>query len=158
LRRDGRPLPGFPVEPNLSARPGQDPEHILDVGFFSAPVLADLDGDRRPEIIIGGFDGKLYAWHASGQLVRGFPVDLTDPATRPAAGTDVAAQRIMSTAAVGDLDQDGRPDIVIASTEHYSGSGRIYAVHGDGNAHAGGPFLPGWPVRNIVTADVLPVV
>src|SRR5262249_50317060 len=25
LRRDGRPLPGFPVEPNLSARPGQDP-------------------------------------------------------------------------------------------------------------------------------------
>src|SRR5262249_18944806 len=63
-----------------------------------------------------------------------------------------------ATADVGAQDHDGAPALVIAPTDQYSGSGRIYAVHGDGNAPAGGPFLPGWPVRNTVTADVLPVV
>jgi hypothetical protein len=36
---------------------------------------------------------------------------------------------------------------------------RLYAVHPDGNAHAGGPFLAGWPARiAIVNGELLPVV
>jgi len=39
------------------------------------------------------------------------------------------------------------------------GSGRLYALHDDGNNHAGGPFVAGWPVKiDGLAIDVLPLI
>ena len=40
------------------------------------PALADLDGDGRPEILVGSDAGLLFAWHADGRDAEGFPGDL----------------------------------------------------------------------------------
>src|SRR5256885_1653770 len=38
-------------------------------------------------------------------------------------------------------------------------NGRVYAIRQDGNSHAGGPLLPGWPVKiGIISKELLPVV
>jgi hypothetical protein len=153
---DGKPLAGFPIEA-FAMHPAQNPATIVDVGFFAAPTLVDLDGDGRLEIVIGAFDGQVHAWHADGSAVAGFPVPLHDAATPVMLG-DVGLQRIVATAATGDLDRDGKRDIVVASSERYGMTGRVYAIYHDGTMHPGGPFLPGWPVRDVLTADLLPVV
>ncbi len=41
--------------------------------FFSTPALGDLDGNGDLEIVIGGFDTRIYAYHHNGQPVAGFP-------------------------------------------------------------------------------------
>ncbi len=156
---DGSVVSGFPVH--------ADPSHYLDgtndttdgdgmqivynlgKGFFASPALADLDGNGRLSIIAPGEDGWLYVWDDKGNPRLGFPVEIFDPEGGAAEGVKkIMHGRLMTTAAVGDINGDGKPEIVIGSNEVYgTGGSRAYAVWADGAAHAGGPFLPGWPVR-----------
>ncbi len=202
----GARRPGFPVstDPRFSDPRNRDPLNDADPGILGAPTLADLDGDGDLEVIAAAFDGHLYAWNHGGSSVAGFPVRIADrskvdiaPETgvaQPKPGVDARdrAAKIVSSPAVGDLDGDGRPEIVVASNEEYGGEteglpadtrlvnllnligrldidlgddlsldarGRVYAVHADGNLHAGGPFRAGWPAPVILLAPgVLPTV
>ncbi len=45
-------------------------------GFFASPTLADLDGTSEMEILVTSESGEVFAWHADGTAVAGFPVDL----------------------------------------------------------------------------------
>ncbi len=75
-----------------------------------SPVIGDIDGDGSPDIIqgIGGGDenapDKMFAFHADGTPVAGFPISLDGPA--------------MPSAVICDLDNDQDVDIV------YGGWGR----------------------------------
>jgi hypothetical protein len=68
----------------------------------ASPVVGDLDGDGVPEIIqgIGGGDVgapyNLYAYHANGQPMNGFPITLSGPVRTSPVVTDLD----------GDLDVD----------------------------------------------------
>jgi hypothetical protein len=42
--------------------------------FVATPVVGDLFGDGRQEIVAADIDGRVYALDASGQLLPGFPV------------------------------------------------------------------------------------
>nr|WP_290669003.1 VCBS repeat-containing protein [Ardenticatena sp.] len=89
-------------------------------GFISTPpVVADVDGDGTPEVVVAA--DALYVWRWDGTLLPGFPVW----------GRNAFASR----PAVTDLDGDGCPEIVVGCDDN-----ALYAVR------ATGVLQPGWPV------------
>ncbi|MBX3228267.1 MAG: VCBS repeat-containing protein [Labilithrix sp.] len=129
----GQDAPGWPrrlpLVPSCSLAPQVGPpircadtQRRWSRGTNSAPVLADLDGDGRPEIVVGTFDGRVYAFDAGGGVRAGFPVEL-------------GARRVAASPAAVDLTGDGLPEILVAS-----GDGAAFALDATGRT------LPSWPI------------
>jgi hypothetical protein len=97
------------------------PKHTHDVQglpFISAPAIADVSGDGRPDIVSGGDSGALHAWDGeTGDPVPDFP--------RWTGGWTV------TTPSVGDLDGDGKSELAIGTRE-----GRLLVFHTEGKADA----------------------
>jgi hypothetical protein len=149
----GNLLSGFPVATDPAHwKTGLDDTptdvYVLGKGFFASPTLYDLGGDGQLEIIAPAQDGWLYVWDRHGNPWPGFPVELVDPTGVMVNGVlQKQHTRLMAGAAVGNLLGDGTPVMVLGSSEAYgSVDCRAYAVWPDGLNHAGGPFLPGWPI------------
>ena len=159
---NGKPVAGFPVAANPAyCEPALETfKSHPKCGFLASPALAHLEGfNKKPDIVEPGLDGHLYAWKANGKPVKGYPIALIDPA-QAAAGTQMIAESI-NDPAIGDLDNEGHDDVVVASDEVYGAaelgsgelsfagltasaagsSGRLYAING-----ATGKIMPGWPV------------
>ncbi len=85
----GQFLPGWPT--------------VTDAEISASPVVADLNGDGRLEIIIGSKDQKVYIWDVEGRLLPGWP---------KATGGSIAA-----SPAVADLDGDGTLEVVVGSKD-----------------------------------------
>jgi hypothetical protein len=185
-RFSGKPLRAF-----VNERHGE--ANRTEHGFFASPVIADLDGDHRPEIVIAGADRHMYAWHGDGSAVTGFPflvvdrskVQSIDPDSeevtfKPDAGA-LMQGKLVDTPAVGDIDGDGKPEIVIGTNEEYTAdkdgglnagainttslsllgqtgvlsfaNSRVYAFEADGSP------VQGWPAKvGIINAELLPDV
>lgn len=90
-------------------------------GESSTTVLYDLDNDGDLEIIVGSTDGDTHVWHHDGKTMAGWP----------AAGN----QKIVASPAVGDIDGDGKPEIVIA--RNLNGWVEVYDTSGN--------HISGWP-------------
>ncbi len=82
----------FPVE--IGRRADTSATHVRSV----SPVLTDLTGDGRAEIVVGTTSNSLAAIDAEGRSVAGFPL-----ATGDASGT---------TPFIADLDGDGDSEVV----------------------------------------------
>ena len=68
LDRSGLPIAGFPVKVSRGS-----PIY----GFFSDPVLVDVNGDDTPEILVPSNDGLVYAYTGKGKALAekdGFPL------------------------------------------------------------------------------------
>ncbi|MEA2474076.1 MAG: cell wall-associated protease [Thermoleophilaceae bacterium] len=132
--RTGRSLRGWPRRMRQRAGTAAEARRIgtIRAGFLATPAIGDVAGDRAPEVVAAGLDGRLYAWTARGRALRGFPfrIGLKRPAER---GRLDAA--IYSTPALADLDRDGKLDAVFGAADQ-----RVYAVKGNGR------LVPGWPV------------
>ncbi len=176
---DGKLLPGWPINPDpgrANCAIGEQKKEIKHpkCGFLASPAVGHLEGQDKPlDVVIPGLDGRLRAYRPNGSAVPGFPVRLIDPVEKE----KMTAESINSPG-IGDLNGDGRDDIVAATNEVYGGTGgggdvsfggalsntagstsRVYAVKSGGNNSAGGPFLPGWPVKpGGVIQDVLPLI
>jgi hypothetical protein len=133
--RTGRALRGWPqaMNPATLSRPtARRLGPIVRSGFLATPAVGDVTGDRRPEILETGLDGRLYGWDSRGRRLRGFPFHIALEAPAEHGRLDAA---IYASPALADLDGDGRLDVVFGAADQ-----RIYAVRGDGTS------LPGWPV------------
>lgn len=132
----GNVLEGFPFSP------GGD-----RVFSYSSPVLADLDGDGKREIIAG--DHSLSSGNGAVQIIKydgtiypGWP-KFTD-------------NWIYGPPAVADIDGDGSLDIAVGD-QVLSGSpvSKVYAWDKDGNDLPGWPSDPVWAINNqIIIADL----
>jgi MYXO-CTERM domain-containing protein len=134
------------------------PIYLGDSGENS-PKLADIDGDGIRDLVYPTSGGRLHVYKitSSGPTeLPGFPFSalpedgLLSPA--PTASTPVylsapayqsggidpklGADPFSTAPAIGDIDGDGKPEIVLSTW-----SGTLYAVGSDGT------IKPGWPVR-----------
>jgi subtilisin family serine protease len=123
-------------------RPGW-PRLLPGAHYFGAvpePAIVDLDGDGMPEIVIGAHDSTVQAFHGDGKAAAGWPQSTIGVGQL----THFFAPAGAHSAAVGDLDGDGEPEVVVGIDSLYEGNelaDYLYAWHGDGR------LLGGWPVR-----------
>ena len=84
------------------------PRFISQV-IWSSPAVVDLFGNGKKEIVVGtgsmpfSAGKKFLAFNASGHSLPGFPVP--------------EAAEVTSSPAVGDVDGDGKPDVVFSSND-----------------------------------------
>jgi hypothetical protein len=106
------------------------PDGIPD-GVYGSPALADVDGNDggKLEIIYGGWDAYVRVLNHDGSLLW----------------EKFVRDTIWSSPAIGDIDRDGKPEIVIGSDAHLEpgygtvDGGKIYAFNGEN-----GSILPGF--------------
>jgi hypothetical protein len=113
LEHDGSVKPGWP---KLSH--DEDGDGCLD-SVSSTPALGNLDDDPQKEIVVGGFDKRIYAWNVDGSPVPGFPPD-SYHLTRFPTWEDLhgrVTDTIWSSPALKDIDRDGLTDVIIGTDE-----------------------------------------
>jgi hypothetical protein len=153
----GSQLPGWPVHtrvewPALGHR-GSPALTALGLPREAprAPVIASLDGSGVPDVITAA-GTHVYAWHADGRPVAGFPVSSDMSLCGPALETQATGSNpgshpkcgFLASPAIAHLEgYDQPPDIVEPSLD-----GHLYAWQPDGKP------VPGYPVALVDPARV----
>lgn len=106
---------------------------IVEGEVTSSPVLSDLDDDGKLDILLHPRDSTLYAWNYKGENIQGWPCDIIGGVNgyQPS---------------VGDIDKDGKPEIVLPAffiSETWGAEQRVYAFNHDGTDVDSFPVLLG---------------
>jgi M6 family metalloprotease-like protein len=114
---------------------------VVVLAGIGGPIAAgDMDGDGFPEIVAVDLQGNAHRWNRNGIEFQGWPValgSLYGPSSVGGTGSPL----------LGDVDQDGRPEALIAL-----GNGILVALEADGRA------TPGWPISVPGAADDTPLL
>ncbi len=97
---------------NFTAKPAHMPGN---------PNVADLNGDGYKEVVLGAYNGKVYAWQYNGTILPGWPQTVS------------RSNRIFSSPAIADVNLDGKLDVIVGATDFVCAWS------------ANGTELPGWP-------------
>ena len=102
-----------PPAPDFAEQIGAaNPFNTVDVGTFSAPSFADLDGDGDLDAVVGEYDGNLNYFENTGSAIAPAFTERTG-AANPFDGVDVG---IDSTPSFADLDGDGDLDAAVGES------------------------------------------
>lgn len=139
----------------------RQPDGVCD-GIRADPTLGDIDGDGDLEIISIAFDRRIRAFHHDGTVVAGWPIQRESG--------DIILRGGQSSAAIGDIDNDGIDEIIIGTNSPpWNGDfldgpfpdiynipdyslATVWAINGDGS------FVPGWPVITQQNIDSSPAL
>jgi hypothetical protein len=164
--RTGHLLKGFPVgtDPQFQRMPvppiEADYVRHPSTGSVGGAALGDLQGNGQLDIVMGAWDGHVYAWQPNGKSVPGWPVSTDPPNPVPKPGPCATTvnciyardYKIATTPTLVDINGSGRPDVVVAVQDTTFGPngapvyGFVEAYSSEGNNHAGGARLPNFPV------------
>ncbi|MDX6230769.1 MAG: hypothetical protein QOI76_4159 [Frankiales bacterium] len=134
LRHNGKWQPGWP-------------KFVHNQVIWSSPAVVDLFGNGKKEIVVGTGNmpmtgaKRLLAFTSSGKSLPGFPVPQSD--------------EITSSPAIGDVDGDGKKDIVYTTND-----GNLHVVNRTGHITATACLAGSWhtcPIgyrANVSLADV----
>jgi len=79
--------------------------------IYSSPVLGDIDGDGKLEVVFGSYDWRIYALNGeNGSQLWNF----------------TTGYAVYAAPSLGDIDGDGKLEVVIGSTDGY-----VYALNGE---------------------------
>jgi len=84
----------------------------------ASPVVADINGDGKQEIVIGDGGKKIYALNGENGT--------------PLWSYEIKGSEIVSSPAIGDVNGDGKTEVLVKDCGgHGSGGDRVYALHGE---------------------------
>ena len=140
-RPDGANCPGWPVKVTLPASetPPSGYTQVNDQKLDTMPAVADLDGDRKPEILVhsqytdvtgSGLTfaalAHLHAYHGNGTVVSGWPIRFPTLAEYYGSAQEFVQPRSPKPVAA-DVDGDGKSKVAIGGavgpTVLYNGLG-----------------------------------
>ena len=146
FKPDGSELAGWPKQPVTPATCGT----TVSNGVLSSPVLADIDNDGFPEIILPSTDDIVIWDHLGNQLSEGA---LHNPGCNPPPGTYVLYGGTSNLGFFGsplaaDIDGDGHLEVIAAgSAAAPSLSGKYATIYAwtFPNSNANTPQAMPWP-------------
>lgn len=143
---NGIDIPGWPVYVGGMVR--------------SQPSFGDIDNDGEYEIIVNSWDQKVYAFNRNGSTVPGWPQSISQ----------FGVSFIYSSPDVGDIDNDGIDEVVVATAiQGNIRGGKVIAFDGNGSVLWTAPTclnaycspvignIDSDPAMEIVTGDVFKV-
>jgi hypothetical protein len=148
----GNLRPGFPIFTDRSVErqsvPPPDTPNSYNpmTGSSGGAALGDLEGTGKLDIVMPGWDGKIYAWRPDGTSVPGWPVDAADiPLSAiPPFGTPTHDPKIVTTPTLVDIDGDGHPDVLVGLQDTVQGGTVVNYVTAFSST---GSLLPNFPLQ-----------
>jgi hypothetical protein len=136
-QHDGSEVAGWPVQTQAAPRwhVGQAAEvatSALADGFIATVAVGDLEGDGSPEVVAASGGGFVYAWHADGTPVSGWPVEMERRSAEEFTSNNAWDNGFAGAPTLYDVDGDGTLEVVAAGMDQ-----RVYVWD-----YSGAPFGP----------------
>ncbi len=140
------------VAPLPIPRPALPYTRLPIQGSISTPVLHDLTGSGKLDVIEDGWDGYIHVWEPDGSNLAGWPVKVELPeGTRPEFEYDIIDdQKLDSAPAIAYLEGKSSPPDLVVRPEYTETKGAgvqelpyafVFAYHANGTP------MSGWPVK-----------